>query len=346
MDTESIIRGALLYERLDGKIRCGLCERRCFIAPEKTGFCKTRKNIDGRLYTLIYGNISAVESRPIEIKPFFHFWPGSTALTYSSWSCNLYCLWCQNWHLSKKEPDLENFMYIKPEEMVEKALSYEDDGLCVSFNEPTLLHEYNVDCFRLAKKKGLYNSYVSNGYMTLDALYQLKDSGLDAINIDVKGDDSVYGKYCKGINSKIVWRNIKKAKELNMHVEVVNLVVGNVNDDEKSLKWIIKNHLKFAGEETPLHFTRYFPAFRFEEPPTEIEILEKAYGMAKDAGILYPYLGNVHGSDYENTYCPNCNELLIQRLGYRVVGYRITEKKECPRCKEKIPIVGRYVRKR
>ncbi|RLF14762.1 MAG: AmmeMemoRadiSam system radical SAM enzyme [Thermoprotei archaeon] len=339
------MREALLYKKLRGdKVQCTLCERRCIIPPGERGFCGTRMNIDGRLYTLIYGDLSAVESRPIEIKPFFHFWPGSTAITFSSWSCNFTCPWCQNWHLSKVKPQLEMPHYIDPEEIIRMALANGDEGTCVSFNEPTLLFEYAIDVFKMAREKGLYNTFVSNGYMTLDALRILKDSGLDGLKIDVKGGKEEYKKY-NSANVDVVWRNAREAKKMGIHVEIVYLVVTNATDDENLIIETIERHLKELGPDTPLHFTRYYPAYMYHEPPTKIEILEKAYKMARKMGVKYPYIGNVPGHPYENTYCPECNALLIKRYGYRVIKYNIREDGSCPKCKAKIPIVGKYVNK-
>ena len=340
------VHEALLYEKLpDDKVRCNLCERRCLISPGLKGFCKTRLNMGGRLYTLVYGDLSALESRPIEIKPFFHYWPGSTALTFSTWSCNFDCIWCQNYHLSKTEPNPVKSSYCPPEKIVEEALRGRDDGLCVSFQEPTILTDWVVPLFRMGREKGLYCCYVSNGYMTLEALRLLKESGMDGLKIDLKGDAETYQKYCGGADVEKVWRNVWEAKKLGFHVEIVNLIVTGVNDDEDCLRWVIERHLKKAGAETPLHFTRYYPAYKFHNPPTKVETLERAYEMAREAGVLYPYLGNVRGHRYENTYCPNCGEKLIQRVGYTITTYKVTSDKKCPKCSQPIPITGKYVRK-
>ncbi len=338
------VREALFYEKLsNGKVRCSLCERRCEILQGLKGFCKTRLNVDGKLYTLAYGDISAIESRPIEIKPFFHYWPGSTALTFSTWSCNINCVWCQNFHLSKNEPKPDKAIYYPPEKIVELAIYNGDIGLCASFQEPTLLSEWAVPLFKLGKERGIkYCCYVSNGYMTLDVLKALYDAGMDGLKIDVKGNGAVYEKYCGGADAGKIWRNAAEAKKLGLHVEIVNLVVTSVNDDEESLRWIIERHLKAVGAETPLHFTRYFPAYKFNNPPTKIEILEKAYEMARKEGVRYPYVGNVDGHKYESTYCPNCGEKLVKRYGYYILKYSITGDKRCPKCGMNILLTGEY----
>lgn len=329
-----------LYEKLDQRVICNVCERKCSIAEGKRGFCGARKNISGRLYTLTYGDISALESRPIEIKPFFHFYPGSSAMTFSTWGCNFCCRWCQNWRLSRARQELEKANFIPPEKMAEKALERGDQGLCASFQEPTMLLEYSLEAFKIASEKGLYSTYVSNGYMSSEALEMLAKAGMDAINIDIKGTQEVYHSYCGGAKARVVWRNAALAKKLGLHVEIINLIVTTVNDSKKSLDWVIGSHLDHLGQEVPLHFTRYRPAYKFTAPSTKVKTLEKAYELARENGVLYPYIGNVPGHSYENTFCPGCGRLLIERMNFRVVSYRVTEGPRCPSCGESIPIVG------
>jgi pyruvate formate lyase activating enzyme len=338
------VQKAKFYEKLrNDKVKCLLCERKCEITLGSKGFCKTRININGELYTLVYGDISAVENRPIEIKPFFHYWPGSTALTFSTWSCNFNCVWCQNFHLSKAEPKPAEAVYHSPEKIVKLAISSGDAGLCASFQEPTLLSEWAIPLFKLGKERGIkYCCYVSNGYMTLEVLRALYEAGMDGLKIDVKGKSEVYMKYCGGADVEKVWRNAAEAKRLGLHVEIVNLVVSSVNDDESALRWIVEKHLKAVGAETPLHFTRYFPAYKFTNPPTKVEVLEKAYEIAKKEGVLYPYIGNVDGHKYEHTYCPNCGEILIKRFGFHVVKYSITKNRKCPKCGRHIHLNGTF----
>jgi pyruvate formate lyase activating enzyme len=181
--------------------------------------------------------------------------------------------------------------------------------------------------------------------MTLETLKRLRQAGMDGLKIDVKGDQETYKKYCGGADVEKVWRNAREAKKMGFHVEIVNLVVTDINDDEECLRWIIKQHLKSVGSETPLHFTRYHPAYKFTNPPTKVETLEKAYNMAKKEGVLYPYLGNVEGHRYENTHCPKCGETLIQRLGCTIVKYKVSDDNKCPKCSQTIPITGKRIRK-
>jgi len=334
------VRESPLYERLTtDRVRCGVCERRCLIPKDGTGFCRTRRNIEGKLYTVVYGDISSISANPIEKKPFFHFWPGSYALTIGTWSCNFTCPWCQNSEISKYEPNPLKARCVSPENLVLMTLKSNCQGTSISFNEPTLLFEYSLDVFPIARQKGLYNNYVSNGYMTVDTLRMLKDAGMDAIKFDVKGDKEAVQKYC-GADVDFVWRNVGEAKRLGMHVEVVNLVIPGVNDEDECLREIAQRHLKELGPDSPLHFTQFYPTYRMlNRPGTPIKILEKAYTIARGEGVNYVYVGNVPGHKFENTYCPNCKE-----FGFEVVKYVITEDKKCPRCGLGIPIVGKYVK--
>ncbi len=336
----STIRRALLSRELPNKqAQCNLCERRCKIALGALGFCKTRKNIGGELHTLVYGDVSSISANPIEKKPFYHFWPGSVALTIGTYSCNLTCPWCQNWHISKSPPNPKLANYISPEEFVAQTLREHCQGVSISFNEPTVMFEYSLDVFKLARARGLYNTFVTNGYMTLEALRMLCDAGLDALCIDVKGDAEVVRKYCGG-DVEVVWRNVREAKKLGMHVEVVNLVIPGVNNREEQLRELARRHLREAGEETPLHFTAYYPAYKFDVPPTPIATLGRTHDIARSEGLEFVYLGNVPGHRYENTYCPDCGETLIKRFGLESIKINLKEKR-CPTCGREMSIVGK-----
>ncbi len=336
------VRRAQLFKKLpDERVQCNLCERRCKIKPNTTGFCKVRKNIGGELYTLVYGDVSSISANPIEKKPFYHFWPGSVALTIGTWSCNQTCPWCQNFSLSKFPPNPSRANYIAPEDFVKQALRERCQGISISFNEPTLMFEYSLDVFKLVHARGLYNTYVTNGYFTLEALRMLHDAGLDALCIDVKGDAAAVRKYC-GADVDVVWRNVREAKILGIHVEVVNLVVPGVNDRDEQLRELARRHLREAGRETPLHFTAYYPAYKFDAPPTPLATLERAHDIAVSEGLEFVYLGNVPGHRYENTCCPNCGEMLIKRFGLELVKINLKGNR-CPSCGREIPIVGKIL---
>jgi pyruvate formate lyase activating enzyme len=296
--------------------------------------------VEGKLQSVVYGRLAALESRPIEIKPFFHFHPGSTALTYCCYSCNLRCRWCQNWRLSRADPLQAQARYVSPEDLVKMALRLGDQGLCCSFTEPTLLHEYNLAAFALAKAAGLYTCYVSNGYLSVESLRELRAAGLDAIKIDVKGDAQVYREYCAAPHGEMVWETAAAAKAMGLHVEIVNLVVTGVNDSEEALRWLIGCHLQTLGPETPLHFTRYQPAYQMDAPPTPVRTLERAYSLARELGLAFPYLGNVPGHPGENTYCPACGQVLIERAGYTLRRNLLTAQSTCPACERSIPIIA------
>ncbi|MDI9645580.1 MAG: radical SAM protein [Archaeoglobales archaeon] len=322
------MREAKLFRKVGEKIVCQLCWRFCRIRENESGYCKVRINKNGKLYTLTYGKLSALESRPIEIKPFFHFKPSSTSMTFSTYSCNFDCAWCQNWNISKSLPFGKE---VTPEYVVNSALKNKDTSLCASLNEPTLLYEFLLDTFVIGRKNGLLNTIVSNGYMSIMALKNLKRAGLDALKVDIKGGKNTYE--VLEARDDYVWRIVKEALKLGIHVEIVNLVITDVNEDQ--IEEVIQKHLKFANQDIPIHFTRYFPAYKFRREQTRIETLERAVYTAKREGIKFAYIGNVPGHKYEHTYCPNCGEVLIKRYSYIVLEKRIKDGR-CWKCGEKI----------
>lgn len=331
---------ALLYEKTDGKVRCKTCEKACAIAKDQLGFCRTRKNIGGKIFTLIYGDISSINVDKIEKKPFFHFHPGSNTMTVGSWGCNFSCGWCQNFGISKMAENVGTGDYISPENLVKLAEKYKCQGISISYNEPILLLEYSIDVFKLAKKRNLYRTYVSNGYMTSDALKAVVESGLEAMNVDIKGDREFVKKYC-GADDEKVWRNVKEAKKLGVWIELTTLVIPGFNDSDKSLRYIAKR-IASIDKNIPWHVSRFYPAYKFEHVSiTPNETLEKAYNIGKEGGLKFVYVGNILGNKLESTYCPNCNEMLIERHGFDVLNYRIKDGK-CPKCKEKISMVCGY----
>ncbi len=335
------IKRAVLQTKLPGgRVQCGTCIRGCSIPPGLTGLCGNYENIDGVLYNVGYGMVSAIESRPIEIKPFFHFWPGSSATTFSGWGCNFLCPWCQNWSLSKARPPKRDTEVIEPEKVIDLALRWGDDGVCASFNEPTVHLEYLLDVFKLAKSRGLYTTMVSNGSLSKDALKLLKEVGLDAINIDIKGCPETYRKYVGISNFGEVLETAKYALELGIHVEAVFLIVTGANDWDSCIEWVLNSHIKYLGVDTPLHINRYYPAYKYTELPTPMSKLVEAYMKAKKMGIKYVYIGNTEYLEFLYTKCPNCGEVLIKRTHYGIISCNLVNGNKCPRCGEEIKLVG------
>ncbi|MFW9969939.1 MAG: AmmeMemoRadiSam system radical SAM enzyme [Candidatus Odinarchaeota archaeon] len=320
--------------------QCLTCERRCKIEVGKSGFCNTRINKEGEIYTIVYGLIPAISFNPIEKKPLYHFYPGSTALTIGTYGCNFSCFWCQNFHLSKKKPfkaiqSNNSEEFVSPQKLIEIALKSKCEGTSISFNEPTLLFEYSLEVFKLAKENGLYNTYVTNGYMTDNVLRDLVDGGLNAMNIDLKGDYNMVQKYC-GTNVDIVWRNTKLAKELGVHVEITTLLIQEFNSKDEIIRKIAERIYDDLGPFTPFHISRFFPHYESSnfglKEPTPLDLLYNAYDIARDVGLKYVYLGNLSTADYDNTYCPQCSKLVIRRKFLGLQNLYLDSKGNCKYC--------------
>jgi pyruvate formate lyase activating enzyme len=337
-DLRRFTRPALLQEPAGDRIRCLTCERHCEIPPGGLGWCRTRRHQDGQLVTLIYGAVSSLSCNPIEKKPLYHFYPGTLALTTGSFSCNLDCPWCQNYHISKAPPGGRR--YLSPQEFVLEAVGRRCRGTSISFNEPTLSLEWSLEVFPLAREQGLYNTFVSNGYMTPEAWRLLVEAGLDAINVDVKGDARAVKKYC-GIDVEMVWRTCHLAREADVWLEITTLVIPGVNDRDEVLQGIAGRIAADLGADVPWHVSGYYPAYRFTAPPTPLRTLERAWHIGREAGLRFVYLGNVPGTAraghrLENTYCPDCETLLVERWGLGVTGYHL-ERGRCPTCGRELP---------
>ncbi len=347
IDPEKYPNKVKLPSRLSREYRrsikiCNICRLNCHIPPGYTGICGNIANIDGKLYDIGYGLLSAIESRPIEIKPLYHFHPNSTALTFSGWGCNYHCLWCQNYCLSMRKPPPPN-NYISPEKLVKIALKRHDDGLCASFNEPIIHTSYLIDVFKIGRSKGLYNIMVSNGYLTMDAMKLLIESGLDGLNIDIKGCPEAHKHVLKAVKPDAIFKNAEYLIKNGIHLEMVFLIVPGFNDDPECIEWVIKEHYNRLGVDIPLHINRYYPAYKYYKPSTSIRKLLYAYETAKKYGLKYVYIGNIWNKKYETTYCPKCGCPLIIRDGYRVIESRL-DGDRCRRCGEKIYLTG-YIHK-
>jgi len=324
-----------LYEQLrDRRVGCQNCAHFCIIAPGARGICGVRENRDGKLYAVNYGKIIAINTDPIEKKPLFHFLLGTESLSIATVGCNFRCTSCQNWNISqgfkgKKEIPGEEF---SPEEIVQKAIDDEIPSISYTYTEPTIFSEFALDTMKLAKEKGLKNVWVSNGFMSEESAKMIAPY-LDADNIDIKSfSDGFYQKQCGG-KLQPVLDTAKFLKKSGVWIEITTLVVPGMNDSEEELKKIAKFIKEELGKETPWHVTQFSGAISWklqELPSTPVKTLEKAYNIGKEAGLRYVYTGNVPGIDSEDTFCPQCGALVIDRTGYEIE--RHDKEGKCPKC--------------
>ncbi len=331
---------SLLFKQLEDKvIQCQICQRRCKIPSGKKGFCKTRKNINGELYSLTYAKVSSIRVSPIEVKPLFHFYPGSKWLSLGSLGCNFLCPGCQNWEISHADIDKEITFteYISPEKAVQLAIKNNCKGISWTYNEPTLSLEYTLDIAQLAKEQGLLTNYVTNGYITPEAMNLLGPS-LDAYRVDLKGFSArTYKRIANISNFEGILKIIKMAKyKWNMHIEIITNLTPGYNDNEEELHTMAQWIADQMGTETPWHITRFVPHFKLSHCDyTPIPALEQARQIGMDKGLKYVYLGNVPGHSAENTYCPQCGKLLIERRNYQILNYNL-KGNECKFCNQTI----------
>jgi len=320
-----------LFERVGSGVRCLVCRRRCMLREGTWGLCKNRFAKGGKLYVATYGLLSAAESRPMEIKPMYHFYPRTSALTISGWGCNFPCAWCQNWHLSKVV--MYSGVYTPPERIVEWALENGDSGINVSFNEPTMLLEYTVDVFKRAA--GLHKTINTNGYLTREALDALIAAGMEGANVDLKGGPETYRRWLAADFHGVV-DTIQYLWGRGVHVEVTYLVIPGVNDHEAD---DVVEAVAKVDRSIPLHITAFHPAHLMPHvPPTPVQLLEEIWQRARKE-LDYVYVGNVPGHKAQHTYCPKCGALLIKRFADRVVEVKL-DGKRCPKCGYEIKIRG------
>lgn len=339
------MREAILYEKFkDNKVKCGVCNHRCLIGDGKKGICGVRKNEGGKLYTLVYGKAIAENVDPIEKKPFFHFMPGTRSLSIATVGCNFSCAHCQNADISQiskerafEDSDLILGKDLPPEKVIEDTLKNNCPSIAYTYTEPTIFVEYALDTMKLAKKKGIKNIWVSNGYMTKETL-DLIGPYLDAINVDLKGfTEKFYQEVCKAKLAPIL-DNLKEIKKKGIWLEVTTLLIPIKNDSPKDLKNIAEFIAKELGVETPWHISRFFPAYRMMDlPPTEVETIRKAVEIGRKAGLKYVYSGNIPGDSFEDTYCPKCKEKMIDRTGYSIE--RFDDKGMCSKCKTNLNLI-------
>lgn len=328
------MKEAGFYERLgDGKVHCRLCAHECVIVPGKRGICGVRENRDGTLYSLVYGKIISQHVDPIEKKPLFHFLPGSRAYSIATVGCNFQCLHCQNYEISQFPRLYESEILgedLTPEELIRKVKASRSESIAYTYTEPTIFSEFAHDTAVLARSEGIRNVFVSNGFMT-EASARTMATVLDADNIDLKSfSDAFYRKVCK-TRLQPVLDTIILMKQLGVWVEVTTLVIPGLNDSDEELKDIAA-FIKGVGPEIPWHVSAFYPTYKLlDRPRTTAAQLQRAREIGLEAGLRYVYTGNIPGDRGENTYCPACGELLIQRSGY-TIRRDVLQEGRCPEC--------------
>lgn len=296
-------------------IRCELCPHRCILAEGERGTCRVRENRGGKLYTFVYGNPCAIHLDPIEKKPFFHFLPGTTAFSLATAGCSLRCKYCQNYTISQHPPEETENYDAPPEAIVRTTVRQNAPTIAYTYSEPMVFYEYMLDTARLGHRAGLRSIIISSGYINPEPLKELCQA-VDAIKIDLKGfNDDFYRQVCGGMLAPVL-EAIRVIHSTGVHLEIVNLVVPTLNDDPAELHTLAEWVLDTVGPDVPLHFSRFHPDYQLLNlPPTPIETLERARQAALDAGLHYVYLGNVPGHEGNHTYCPNCRQVIIRRMG-------------------------------
>ncbi len=319
---------ASFYDKLEGrKVQCRLCRHRCLIANGKRGICTVRENRQGILYSLIYGIPCAYHVDPIEKKPLFHCLPGSKAFSIATAGCNFRCLHCQNYDISQisNDKDVISGQSISPEEVVNLALNSGCKNISYTYTEPTIFYEYAFDIARLAKNSGIYNNFVTNGYIEEEPLTAIRPY-LDAANIDLKGFNEAFYRNICGAKLSRVLDTIKLYKKLGIWIEITTLIIPGHNDSEAELRAIAQFIKHELGTETPWHVSAFYPTYKLlDAARTPPKTLHRAREFGLEEGLRYVYEGNIPGSDGENTYCHNCNKLVIRRYGYSISDYNIKD---------------------
>lgn len=328
----------------NSKVKCNLCHRRCIIVDKAYGACGVRYNYGGKLYTLVYGVLTAANPDPIEKKPLMHFNPGSYVFSISTVGCNFFCRFCQNWVLSQSRHDKLFGELYEPEEVVYQAKRNGCQGISYTYNEPTIFYEFMYDTAKIAKKEGLFNTMVTNGYMTPEAIREIGPY-MDAATVDFKGSGNkeFYKKFMGVPDPEPIYESILEMKRMGWWIEITNLIVPKYGDHKEDLrrlaKWIIEN----LGEETPFHLLRFHPNYLLTNlPPTPVSTLTELSEIARKEGLKHVYIGNVWGHPGENTYCPNCGELVVKRQGFYILEWKLKNGFQCPYCGYKLNFRGKY----
>jgi pyruvate formate lyase activating enzyme len=307
----------------------------CLIEPGQSGECRVRINLDGTLRTVVYGFPCSIHIDPVEKKPLFHFLPGTGILSVATVGCNLHCLNCQNWEISQANPEQSRAFSCPPQKLVELTQANRCPSLAYTYTDPIIYYEYTCDAARLARDRGIRNVLVTAGYINPEPWKRLLEL-VDAANIDLKGiTDDFYRKVCSG-TLKPVQNALVMAKAAGILLEVTNLIIPTLNDKPEQIRELVRWIKANLGGDTPMHFSRFFPKHQMLHlPPTAAQTLDMAREIALSEGLSYVYIGNISSRFGQNTYCPGCNRLLIERSGYTILQNRL-RRGRCPECDREI----------
>lgn len=330
-----------MFKKIDTDIvECRACARYCKLKPGQTGMCGVRKNLKGDLFLMVYGKIISAHIDPIEKKPLMHYMPGSSVFSIATTGCNWICKYCQNYDISQRRK-IEGWE-VTPELLVELAKKYNADGFAYTYNEPTIFIEFAHDVGILAHKEGLFNTFVTNGYFSDDAV-ELAGKFLDAATVDFKGnaDPKFLKKYVGIQDPEPIFDTLIGLKKKGVFIEITDLVVPKIGDNLDSARKLVKWIVEHLGPETPLHFLRFHPDYMLNHLPwTPVKTLEKHWKVAKEEGMEYVYLGNVLGHPLEDTYCPKCGTPVIKRYGFDITEWKLDSENRCKVCGHGINIKG------
>jgi pyruvate formate lyase activating enzyme len=342
MMTSGVLAAPELTQELPGgKVRCMACARYCTIPEGSHGFCFVRANEGGRLRLLTYGRVAAIQVDPVEKKPLSHFHPGSRVFGIGTVGCNWRCAYCQNWQISQERE--AKGRPLSPEQAVSWAKREGCAGVTFTYNEPSIFAEYASDVMAEAHRAGLFANFVTNGYLTPEAVGYLGDR-LDAISVDLKGsaEPGFLRRYVQAKGPEPILESLGGLNRKGVHVEVTDLIVPKVGDDPGALRKVARFLVDEMGPDVPFHLLRFHPDYHMMDlPETPIRTLEALHAIAREEGLRYVYLGNVWGHPLEHTYCPRCQAVAVERFGYFIRSWNLDEGNRCRECGNPIPIVGR-----
>lgn len=344
---EAALKEVMFYDKLDTlRIRCQICPKECTVADQERGYCGNKENRGGKYYTLVYSQCCAAHVDPIEKKPLFHYLPGTKAFSISTAGCNFECRFCQNWQISQFRPeDVDNFT-LTPETAANAAKRQGCETIAYTYGEPVVFYTYMYDVASVAREQGVGSVMISNGYIKEKPLRKLCEV-LTGVKIDLKAfTEKFYKESCSG-EMRPVLDALELLHDIGTWLEIVVLLVPTLNDSEAELQrmaaWVVDK----LGPDVPMHFTRFHPTYKIRNlPPTPVGTLDRARDIALKAGVRFAYVGNMPGHPGENTYCPNCNTVLIRRVGFRILSnilVRTSRGAECPNCQTPIPGVWSQV---